>query len=670
MRLEGICKLISDNIPEEELENRYLFVTKKSKVDDLEKAIKQCTKSQLIEIISKSSEITDSLVQEYFDNYRYGMKPGFVLNWASGFSGKTLTESELKTELQNELSKYTYLEDSSYKNLKCLNVVKWDEQGIPVFEISFNYLKKHNYIDENEKFNYVYELVESFVWVCSAKGFVAIYNMPSYIEKLIRKAFLSVYGIRIIGVSLDKKILDTIFDSSNRKKVALTQLKDNPNMPQKATFSDSKFGQKETEILKDFSDGYGITSCLYDEDIKGDVVTMGVNNNKGKLYINKNVTAEQFRQWSVDTIVSIMNYYSDIFSDDGIEKFDSLNMFSTNEWQRIGHEKRNLLKQLAVAMIKMSVKNIDTIPIDISTLEFMKAFKNDTQYILYGNCTNCNDDVIPQCSSCGTRALRLVGDEIICEYCGVKQRYFVCECDNNIFYDSTDEIITVNIHNSLIERIISEITAIDSNIHLDAKDTYVLKNGNLKRIKGSEYSIIKPQDIEEFKMLYSFDVTKDILDEYHNKTVDFKEKCTNSSIAECNNCKYNHELGTNKCILKLFTVFDEFVPQPHQGHEFGDVKLSVSVGNNSYTLQGILKSDHSKINRASKPGREILDQAISGLVDSRVGLLAVIAPTTFDPQLTECIRFIAKLARKNIVFLDDDFICRLYVMYKEKFLNQ
>lgn len=669
MRLEGICKLITDNIEDEALENRYLRVTDKGKVDDLEKAIKQCTKSQLIDIISISSEITEDLIQKYFDNYRYGMKPGFVLNWASGFSGKTLTENGLKTKLQAELSTYTYQEGSSYRNLKCSNVVKWNEHGVPVFEISLNYLKKHNYIDENEKFNYVYEMVDCFVWVCSEKGFVAIYNMPSYVEKLIRKAFYSIYGIKIIGISLDKTILDTIFDPSNRKKVALTQLKDNPNMPQKATFSDSRFGQKETEILKDFNDGYGITSCLYDEDIQGDIVTMGVNNNKGKLYINKNVTADQFRQWSVDTIVSIMNYYSDILSDDGVEKFRSLNLFSSNEWKRIGAAKKELLKQLALAMIKMSTSDIDALPVDISALDFYKAFRNDTQYVLYGNCSTCNDDVIPKCPECGSQNLKLVGDKIVCEYCGNELRYCVCDCGNNIFYDSIDDIIAVNIHNTLIEKIISEIAAIDSNICLDAKDVYFLQNGHLKHIKKNEYNVIMPQDIEEFKSLYAIDITKDMFEEYSNEIAIMGEKCTKPSIDACNECKYNHAMETKKCILKLFTVFDEFIPQPHQGHEFGDIKLYVSVGSKSYTLQGILKSNHSKITQSSKTGEEILRQAISGLRDNRVELLAIIAPTTFDEQLVETIIFISKLVKKHVVFLNNDFIFRLYAFYNDKFLK-
>ena len=91
MRLEGVCKIITDNIEYEALENRYLHVTGKGKVDNLDKAIRQCPKYQLINIINMSHEINDELIQQYFNNYRYGMKPGFVLGWASGFIGKTLT---------------------------------------------------------------------------------------------------------------------------------------------------------------------------------------------------------------------------------------------------------------------------------------------------------------------------------------------------------------------------------------------------------------------------------------------------------------------------------------------------------------------------------------------------------------------------------------------------
>lgn len=669
MRLEGVYKIITDNIEYEALENRYLHVTGKGKVDNLDKAIRQCPKYQLINIINMSHEITDEMIQQYFNNYRYGMKPGFVLGWASGFIGKTLTANDLKTAMQAELSKYNYVDDASYKNLKCSDVIKWDKQGLSIFEINLNYLKKYNYVDENEKFNYIYERVECFVWVCVDKGFVAIYNMPPTIEKRIKTAFCSLYNVQVIGISLDKKTLDTIFDPATRKKVSLTQLKEHPDLPQKATFTDAKFGQKESEILKEFSDGYDMTSCLYDENIEGDIVTMGVNNNKGKLYINKNVTAEQFRQWSIDTIMAIMDYYSDVLSDDGIEKFSTLNLFSSGEWGKLGNSKRNILKTLAVAMVKINTSNIERLPVNISPLEFYKYFKNHTQYNLYGNCNKCNDDVLLKCSNCGSPMLKLIGDKLICEDCATEQKYCTCDCGNNIYFDSIDEVTVVNIKEDLIKKIRTEINAIDQTINIDTNDIYILQGYHLKRIKKIEHNLITAKDINEFKNLYKINITEKMFDEYKQDIVNFGEKCNAPSIDNCRKCKYNQNTNSDACILKLFTIFDEFIPQPHQGHEFGDIKLSVSVDDATYTLQGILKSKNQKITNSSSTGREILSQALSGFTDGRVDLIAVIAPAIFDVQLMENIKFIAKLTKKQVVFLDDDFLVRLYAQYKNNFVK-
>ncbi len=354
-------------------------------------------------------------------------------------------------------------------------------------------------------------------------------------------------------------------------------------------------------------------------------------------------------------------------SDDGVDKFSTLNLFSSGEWQKLSIAKKNMLKLLMIAMVKITTSGIDSIPVDVSPTAFYKNFKQDAQYVLYGNCNACNDDVIPKCSNCGSYSLTIVGDNLVCQDCAAEQRYCTCECGNNIFFDTIDDIMAVNVSGNLIEKIKSEIAAIDSGISIDAKDSYIIQNGHLKHIKKDDYNVILPHMINEFKPLYELSVTESMHDEYRQAILEFNEKCDNSSKENCNKCKYNHNLDVNKCILKLFTIFRDFTPQPHQGHEFGDINLSVSVGSNTYTLQGILKSDHQKITRSSAHGKEILSQSISGFVDNRVSLLAIIAPTIFDPQLTENIKILAKLMKKQVVFLDDDFIFRLYTLYNEKF---
>ena len=144
MRLEGICKMLSDILPKEELESKYLQVSKQDKVENLTTAVRRLSKSQLREIIEKSIEITEDVIIQYFEDYRYGRKPGFVLYWAQGLIGKTISSAIIQKQISARLEEFSYNEDDKHKDLKCTAVVEWKENETTVFEIGMSYLTKYN----------------------------------------------------------------------------------------------------------------------------------------------------------------------------------------------------------------------------------------------------------------------------------------------------------------------------------------------------------------------------------------------------------------------------------------------------------------------------------------------------------------------------------------------
>ena len=294
MRLEGICKMLLENLEADELENKFLSVTGQQKADNVKNSLLKLTKAELRQIIELSPSITESIVKKYYDEYRYGRKPGFVLFWASGFIGKTLNEDRLRSDLQSFLSTKNYKEDAKFKDLKCVAATCWNEGGSTVYEIGLSYLKKYSFITADNNFDYIHELTDCFAWINAEKGFVALYNMPPSVESLIKQAILQLYGVKMLGLSLNRSILDTIFNPDDRKKVSLTHYSSDSEKPQKATFSDPDLASKQETILADY-DGYDIASSLYSEGIDDDTTaTLGINSNRGKLYINKNLTTTQF----------------------------------------------------------------------------------------------------------------------------------------------------------------------------------------------------------------------------------------------------------------------------------------------------------------------------------------------------------------------------------------
>lgn len=45
----------------------------------------------------------------------------------------------------------------------------------------------------------------------------------------------------------------------------------------------------------------------------------------------------------------------------------------------------------------------------------------------------------------------------------------------------------------------------------------------------------------------------------------FGKKCNTLFIGNFRRCKYNQNANSDACILKFFTIFDEFISQPHKG---------------------------------------------------------------------------------------------------------
>ena len=123
-------------------------------------------------------------------------------------------------------------------------------------------------------------------------------------------------------------------------------------------------------------------------------------------------------------------------------------------------------------------------------------------------------------------------------------------------------------------------------------------------------------------------------------------------------------------MLRLFEDFEGYTPQPHQGHEFGDVALLVNLHGKNMTLCAAAKSVPSvkknrKITKSSTLGREIIQQVLDAFTDQRTEIVGVIYPYLLDEQLKHFLYYHAKVNNKRIVILDYEFMLKLLDKYVE-----
>lgn len=327
MQIKGIRWMIWDNIEKEHIESRLLQIKGQSTTNDLTKLVNSQSRATLIQLIEHSPEITVSIIDSAYEKYRYGLKPGFTLFWAKRKDIKTVSQEELASKIQEYLSTLPYGDDNKYKKLEYSSIIKFGD----TYEISLSYLQRFNYINAEGEFTFIYMMKECFAWVGINKNFIAMNNIPEVLMNSLKKFFSRLYSADITNIKITNKLLEKVFSNDNAKRV--TKHNSNPpeNQLEKITVADSKLSEKMSFIPAGY-ENYDVTNTQYIEEIDGTMTgTLGVNCNKGKMYLSKSLTSSQFRTWSTRRINDIIGYFQNS-TDVTLETVTGFNMFTSSKW--------------------------------------------------------------------------------------------------------------------------------------------------------------------------------------------------------------------------------------------------------------------------------------------------------------------------------------------------
>lgn len=670
MQIKGIRWMIWNNINKEDIESRLLQIKNQGLTNDIEKLVNLQNRATLIKLVEKSPEITTSIIDTAYEKYRYGLKPGFTLFWAKSTEIISFSIGELEKKIQAFLSTLKYDSDDKYKNLEFISVVKFGE----IYEVSLSYLQRFNYINSEGEFTYIYMLKECFVWISMDNNFVAINNMPEVLMNSLKRFFSSLYHADITNIKITNSLLYKVFPKDSTKRVTRHNANPPKNQLEKVTFADPNLSDK-LDCIPEGYQNYDITNMQYIEDIDGNITgTLGVNCNKGKLYLSKSVTSSQFRTWSTRRINDIIGFFQNI-SDYSLETISGYNMFSSAEWESIKPSSIPVLNEIVYALINCKRSAIEAYPVSFDTykayLELNKLFVGKISL----SCDTCEEKVIAACVKCGFSDFSITKKspaKIICSYCGeTQQGTFSFNCESGHVTNATDinDVIELISTDEFTEKIGSTIKLYFPEVCFEKNEYFSISSSGIELHKSPDYEKLKPSDITDFQPIVNRVILKPV-DELTGFYKSLREKClypTNEKCAKCKEqpCSSTKDIG---CILKLFECFEGYIPQPHQGHEFGDVSMLVNLRGRNMTFLGAAKSipegaKSKKITKSSNLGREIIQQVLDAFHDSRAEIIGVIYPDIIDDQLKYLLYHQAKLNNKRLVILDADFMLKLLDKY-------
>lgn len=658
IRIEGICRMLLQKIEKEKLINLVESVAKTS-VKDIRKIVYRLSRYHLIKIIELAgTAITSEDIDAAYEQYRYGLKPGFTL-FGINQKCKKISESMAYKVVSDYLSAIPYDEDDTIKSITAKSYTKI---GPSVIEFSFSYLNKHSYLSEKEEPSFVYEYNECFAWVDPQNGFLAIKNAPEKVLTILKRAFSNAYNTQFSCIKLTKKLIRDIFGNEKIKKGSFVKPNASDFEAEKITVSDSRFSQKQA--VQNSVSGYDMTGSYLNETVgENEVNTLGINCEKGRLYLTANVSATVFREWSVKRITDIINYLSDGADYMDYEVFRAKNIMDSPIWDDISVKDKPLLERICYSVYVASANKQDNTSIDCDIFE-IKNMKCHFHTTLKAYCNQCDGPYFPRCT-CGASELAITKTKLSCSDCGKEIDEICCEDGHNQCLTSVDEIIAAYPTAELMRRISETLKECFGVTFLGSM---YIQNGQLTLLPEQQGEIIRPNQLPELKNITDIPIDKN---EYLVKLKEVQgisEKCRNSKNKNCNSCLLT---DNPVCIMKLFSTNPTYRPSPHQAGEFGDISFTVTLKGSSCELVGIAKSAvkekgviKDSLTLSEAVAREMIQQVLTATHDARIGIIAAICPMRFHDQLVEELRYIAKLTEKPIVIFDDMFMVQQYKAYE------
>ncbi len=553
MQIKGIRAMIWQNIEKDNIESRLLQIKNQNYTNDLHKLVNSQSRAVLIELIERSPEISAQTIDTAYEKYRYGLKPGFTLFWAKRSNDTAFDKDSLETKIKEFISTQKYKEDDKYKNLEFISIIEFGG----TYEISLSYLQKFNYINEEGEFTYIYMMKECFAWVGIDKNFIAINNMPEVLMNALKRFFSKLYSADITNIKITSKLLEKVFPSEKTKRVTRHNANPPENQLEKIIFADQNLGDKK-DCIPDGYENYDITNTQYIEDIdENSTGTLGVNCNKGKMYLSKSLTSSQFRTWSIRRIDDIISFFQNS-SDVTLETVSGFNMFSSSSWDGTKQSSIPILNEIALAIITCKKSNIDSYPVSFDLYKAYVELSSKFYAKVYCLCETCEEPSIPSCPDCGGTHFTITKKappKIICSDCGKAQSGpFVFGCENghiNTLADINDAISLIAT-DDFTEQLLTTIKLYYSDITIDHNEYFALNNGSLTILKSPNYEKLKASDIQEFSPIVNRQLTHspDMLEALLNQ---LKEKCHHPTNEKCSHCKHNIISNINdvQYILKL-----------------------------------------------------------------------------------------------------------------------
>jgi hypothetical protein len=672
----AIRELLLKKAEEDELIKHYRAVTK-GETKNIREALSRLDKVTLIKIVKKCRLIGEEDIDECFEQYRYSRRPSFRLFSIHPFDTKFTSKKFIAkirgdqgVDLLNESLADIPHPSEVFRQLTILDQQQLNNETV---EFSFRFEEVYNYIEpETEESSSIYELKYGFLWINVDKRYISISSPADQLVPSLKRVVEKTFDCFVRDINITENVINSVFSKDNMKRTSLFHPEPPKGFPEKVSISDTNMAAK-IEHLRGY-DGYTVPSSLYEEEIEEDFYsTLGVNRNKGKIYLSRQLKASQLQTWGLQRIEQIIDYINHVISLDdteeifktvGIENDEELKVFAPKK------EERNMLLSLMKGIVACKKTGQSSYTLDgLTTENLVKNLKKHVIAEFHPYCDKCENHTRITCPGCGSsnfNYLKVSKDstQVICHGCfqTVPINKIKCLSDHTIKISSIYEGVLVKPQIILAEVIEKLMNRYFPKLGFNTTGEYFFFQNNelLYTNRTATKVVFKVSELEQFETLWNRDISDGRKAKLEEILKSIKEKCSKHSNEACIACQAEKSI---LCIMKPFVTFTDHELHPHHGHEFGDVSFRLQIPHINLTdavFVGMAKSYEDGIIFASKSlGREMIQQFVSKCQDARPHVLGLICAARLDQGLVAMCEDLARRYGKKVVMWQFDELLKV-----------
>lgn len=280
-------------------------------------AVGRLTRDELTLFVNACPEIDDAAVQEAFERYRYGSNPSFYIYLfdpalLSGLQPRPFAEQfaqALEDDDEGDL-----LSDESLPRIRDITLL--DVIPLPgakeLYEGTYRFLHRLDYIDADQNAVSVYETLYGFFWIGSAEGYVTIHARKPDVLRIVRHAIEESTGLQLTPLVISKQFKNAL-DFLQRDRLRSSRLHEpNPDAP--------RFRWLTVRDPQAYKKGYGelekaypeLRSTRYRVDIGERDTTLTIHLYRGSMSLAGRLKASEFRTWAMKSLHEVKRVLLDL----------------------------------------------------------------------------------------------------------------------------------------------------------------------------------------------------------------------------------------------------------------------------------------------------------------------------------------------------------------------